>query len=584
MSPTTRARAFVAISSATPLAVEALPDRDDRSPARPIVWTTSEDRRLAVGICPRDTSALPSPGPWSIGDEAELTPGVEGDESVVNAVTIALDGGAGDIHIATSIVSLPPVFVLRQGSMSFACSDLHLLSRLPDVELYFDPEGLCDLGRIGFPVGGRTLFRDVRFADAASRIRLTPDEDIHSRPSWRYPRDADPLSWPDFVELQIEAFEASMDQLDVEHSVLSLTGGLDTRAIFAVLAHQDRLRPSVTLSGSRPSLDARIAGELCRHYGVDHQVIHYDDRYLQDLPRRVADTSRLSGGLATLDWASEVYLYEALEQDAEGRVSGNLGNQVGRGGTEGFGTRGADVRVLAPGLAEAGGVREGHWMDEARTPTGIDPEFLLHREIPVTSVGNFCIGNHFAVQQSPYANRRLVESIAYRPLPEDTSGGSLVKLRLRDLRHRFLGEPEAHSFQRRLIHRLDGFAAQCPINWGWRASGGVSARGSLRGALTLLGMLASSRGLDEGPLSSWVEPVVSLHDFRRRRHWLRTSLREFSNDVLRSDSLRAAGLFDAALLDRTLDEHFGGSRDHYETVVFALDTALAHEHFGARVG
>jgi hypothetical protein len=104
----------------------------------------------------------------------------------------------------------------------------------------------------------------------------------------------------------------------------------------------------------------------------------------------------------------------------------------------------------------------------------------------------------------------------------------------------------------------------------------------MRGAFTLLGMVASSRGLDEGPLAGLVAPAVALHDFRSRRLWLRTTLRDFANDQLRSASLRDSGLFDDARLARVLDEHFEGDRDHYDTVVFALDIALARTQFGAR--
>jgi hypothetical protein len=31
-----------------------------------------------------------------------------------------------------------------------------------------------------------------------------------------------------------------------------------------------------------------------------------------------------------------------------------------------------------------------------------------------------------------------------------------------------------------------------------------------------------------------------------------------------------------------LDEHFGGARDHYHTVTFALDVAMAHRNFCSR--
>ncbi len=587
-----RVRHFVAIASRTPIDLESLPTSDDRAPGMGIAWRDFAERRLVLGVCGRADDDEIGAGPWVVGDDAELRAAgdaertADGSQSVVNAVSVAFDSARSTIRIATSIVSLPPVYVATFADRTIATDDLHLLSRLPGVELRFDPAGVRDLGHTGFPVRGRTLFRDVRFAEAAHTLELDRDASLRTERNWALHSEAEPLSQNDFVEAQIAAFESAMARIDTSQSILSLTGGLDTRTIFAVLAAEGRIPPSITLSGALPSLDARLAADLCEHYDVAHQVIRFDETFVESLPERLRTTSRLSGGLASLDWANEVYLYEAQPRIPAARISGNLGNQVGRGGTEGFGVRNADLALLAaPYQASSDEARAEltrHWLDEARTPTGIAPDFLLHHEIPYTSVANFSIGNHFAIQQSPYADRALVETLARKPAPTEGGGQSLLRLRLRDLRHRFFGEPETESFQRRLVARLGGFPAQYPINWGWRAAGGIAPAASLRGVATLLGMVASSRGLDEGRLRPLFARAVSLHDFRRKRFWLRSRLEEFARDELGSTAVRESGLFDPAHLDRALDEHFGGERDHHQTVVFALDLALARSEFGAR--
>jgi hypothetical protein len=373
-------------------------------------------------------------------------------------------------------------------------------------------------------------------------------------------------------------------RIDVSNSFLSLTAGLDTRTVFATLASQGRLVPSVTMTGRQRSLDARTAARLCRAYGARHEFVTFDDRFTAGLPRYVDQASVLSGGLSSLGQAPEVYFYDQLQREFSARVSGNLGNQVGRGGTEGVGLRRAAVDLIAPSLAAVADTDgEGHWLlakldADDTTVLGV----ILHEEIPFSSVGNFSVGHHFAVQQSPYANRRLLEVLSLRPAKARSApSGSLVRMRLRDLRHRFLGEPMEASFQRQLLKRRGGLAASYPINLGWRASGGVSPAGLVMGAAALLGMVAQKTGFDEGTIGGLVARtgIPALHNFRQSGRWLRHHLQEFTRDTLSARSVHDSGLFEPRPLQRVLDEHFSGARDHYQTVTFALDAALAHRLF-----
>src|SRR5205823_5112178 len=191
-------------------------------------------------------------------------------------------------------------------------------------------------------------------------------------------------------------------------------------------------------SGVNRPLDARAAARLCRAYGVSHSLVTIGDRFARGLADYVQEASRLSGGLASLRQAPEVYLYHQLGGSFDARISGNLGNQVGRGGTEGVSTRRAELGILSPALRAA------------------------------STVGG------------------------------SAPSGSLIKMRLRDLKHRFFGEPESTSFQRSLLQRLGGFAAAYPINYGWRATGGVSPAGLLWGAATFAGMAVQKWRLDDG--------------------------------------------------------------------------------------
>ena len=540
--------------------------------------------RLQVRYVPRDAAgagaapggALPA---LVLGDDAECAAGHDG--SLAGGVPVRFDATARRLVLHTSIVALPPVFLYRGPRVIAVASDLASLVEVPGVRLSLDPAAVTELGRFGHPVGHRTLFRDVELVPGGSTLTLGADGTVRVERHWQLPAGT-PLSWPDFIESQVAAFKDAVHRTSTVRSFLSLTAGLDTRTVFAALADEGRLVPGVTITGTRPSLDARTAARLCRAYGVQHQSVTIDDRFVRDLPHLVETASRLSGGLASLDQAPEVFLYDQLGGAFSARWSGNLGNQVGRGGTEGVSLRGAELGILAPALRHETGSDE-HWLlGKLRGDARSALEFILQHEIAFTSVGNYCIGSHFAAQLSPYADRTLIETLARYPVSRETApSGSRLHMRLRDLRHRFLGEPERVSFQRTLVHRIGGPAAGIPVNWGWRPAGAVSPTGLAIGVATLAGMAARATSMDHGALGGLISAsgLPALHDFRDTRRWLRVDLQAFTRDTLGAQPLRAAGLFDEPRLSALLDEHFSGRRDHYHSVTFALDVALAWRLF-----
>lgn len=549
-------------------------------------WRTWSRERLVVSWLPLESAGTHEPDlPPSLilGDDSEWDPRQPG-LNLAGGVPVRYDAARNHLVVQTSIVGLPPVFVYRSDRLTAIASDIHLLAGIPTVELTLEPDSVQELGRIGHPVGHRTLFRGVSLVSSGATLTLDAAGAASVRETWKLP-ERSPLPWPEFIESQIAAFSDAISRTDLTGAFLSLTAGLDTRTVLAELARQGRLVPGATMTGPKRSLDIRAAARLCEAYDVPHHAITFDERFTRDLPRFVEIASRLSGGLSSLDQAPEVYLYSELGGRYTTRLSGNLGNQVGRGGTEGVSTRSADVGILAPGLRAPSSTRpeSGHWLlDQLETGERARIEFILKNEIPFTLVNNFTIGSSYARQLTPYASRALIETLSARPSAGASApSGSLIRMRMRDLAHRFLGEPAAFSFQRTLLRRVDGFAAHYPINWGWRAAGGVSPKGLLMGSATLVGMYARARGLDGGVLRrplAW-SGLPALHDFRESRQWLRSTLRDFTLDTLGSS--RASVLFDRTALARVLDDHFSGRADRYATVTFALDVALADRTFCA---
>lgn len=501
-----------------------------------------------------------------------------------NAASVHFDLRSKRVVVTTSITGLPPVYEWRGTGRTIITSDLCLLASALGSNIWFDAEGVADLCTYGYPVDHRTLFQNTRLCPAATRITIDPDGSHRKERCWSFPSKSPMRNWVDFTELQSESFLAVLRVMDMQRNFLSLTAGLDTRTIVAALAHMDRLIPAYTMSGSNWTVDARAARALSTAYGIEHEVVLLDTEFLRSLPDMAREASRWSGGLASLEQSHEVYLYRKLGQRFSARLSGNMGNQLGRTGVEHVSMRNADPSLLSRDLQNRARRRTlAPWYEKGLREQTVY-EFLLQQEVPFTLAGNFSIGHHFAEQQSPYASRKLFELCPLKPVDSQAAApSSSLHLRLNDLRHRFLGEPEERSFQRHLIRKLGGVAASYPINWGWRAKGGVSVSGASRGLLSLLDAFAVRQQKNSGPVAAVLDKlrITGLHEYRKWGLWMRTALREFTHDTLLAANVQQSGLFDRDVLARMLNDHYRGTANHHRTLVLALDLALAAQEFGA---
>jgi hypothetical protein len=579
-----RVRSFILVVSTT---AQKLPPRSFGSNTSPHT-IASANERWELSFVPESPhqpdAALDRPSSITLllGDDAEWTD-VAQHECMGNASAVRCDFTQGSVQVLSSITGLPPIFLCRRPDRVIVTSDLSLLATSAQ-PFRFDPATVVDLFQIGYPTGHRSLFRDTSLVPGGHTLRIDGDGHVNSARTWSLPDTAPRLDWPSYIDFQVQTFRAAIRKMDVSSSFLSLTGGVDTRTILAALISEGVSLPTATLTGPTLSLDARVAQTLSRAYSLPHHVVRLDGDFLRNLPTYVVAASRRSGGLTSLEEAGEVYFYRQLAGVGARRLSGLFGNQVGRQGFERLSPRGADLSILAEEFIGAG----------TRTPPGTDLipdatrwhsayERWLQAEGTLPSVANFCIGQHFATQQSPYASRAMIESLGRSPLGVESVGAfSVSRARRRDLRHRVLGEPTDRSFQRGLIARVGGEVASCSLNWGWRPSGGVSPRGLVMGAVACLDQIASW----PNPVSQGLGKILRLigaegfQEIKPYRRWLTDWLKDFVHDTLLSQTTLQSGLFNATELTRRLRQHYVAGESQCATIMAALDLALAHQLFG----
>ena len=149
---------------------------------------------------------------------------------------------------------------------------------------------------------------------------------------------------------------------------MSLTGGLDTRAIMAWQRVSPRSLTCYTFGGTyRDCLDVTVARRVASVCGQVHEVIPVGGEFLSHFPQYAERTVYLTDGCAGVHQSPDLYVSERAAKIAPVRMTGNYGDEVLRG-----------LRVFRP----------------AEPAPGIFcPEFLSHVHAAAKTYAGLAVGN-----------------------------------------------------------------------------------------------------------------------------------------------------------------------------------------------
>lgn len=530
------------------------------------------DRQGAVESLKRGTAR------FVVGDllEAERAAGAL---ALVNSTLVEVNPRASMVRLVTSLTGLPPVFVSRRGaSVSVSCP---FMSETPETRAQPDIDGIADTLRWGHPLDGRTLFQHTGVALSNTVVSVTDEAEVlTSAKAWPIDEELASLRVDDIIAEQLTAFSSAAARIDTDGAFLSLSGGLDSRAALVGLLSHDRRVPCVTMAGSNKNLDARLAQSFCAAYGLSHEVILLGDAFARQLRDLAPRAAWLSGGVASLSQTVDLFMYDSLAGEYSTRISGNLGNQVGRGGVESLAADNPAVEMFSPTIRERLLSRPSTpWFIPRLAENGY-AQTLFGQEVHFWSIANYVVGSSRALQLTPYADYRLL--LLARELfsrDDELANPTRKTLRARDLRHRVWGAPMAFSFQRRFLASQDRLARRIPLNWGWRAAGRPSVIGRAAAAASAAdaAMIKLSGGSQMvSPAAKWVSAKLdhrsALVDWRVM---LKGPLRELALDSLGSAEVVRLNIFDHDVINSMLADHFEGRADYHSTIVRALEIALA---------
>lgn len=214
----------------------------------------------------------------------------------------------------------------------FAAEAKGILSVCPELRS-LDPASVGELVALDAILENRSLFQGISVLPVASkwtfRNCVIAERGAYFNPSeWEAQGVLEPDTF--YKELR-EVFSKNLPRYFTgrQRMAMSLTGGLDTRAVMAWYRGSEGSLPCYTFGGTyRDCRDVQVARRVARACGQPHQVIQAGKDFLCQFPRLAERTIYLTDGNADVSWSAPFYVCQKGREIAPVRMTGNYGDQI----------------------------------------------------------------------------------------------------------------------------------------------------------------------------------------------------------------------------------------------------------------
>jgi asparagine synthase (glutamine-hydrolysing) len=456
-------------------------------------------------------------------------------------------------------------YTRTKDSLLFSSEAKSLLAVRPESQ-QLDPVALGQVFAVGSVFDDRSLFQDVSTVPGGSRWVIGGKDDVQKR---RYFSPEELEAQPPLAE---EAFYESLRDVlaqvipryfqPSEHVAISLTAGLDTRAITA-FDDRDHARRSYTYGGMvRDCFDVRLARRVALACGYEHEVLRLGAEFLATLPDLAEQTVWITDGTLDVLGSHELYLSRLARRIAPVRLTGNYGSEILRG-TNNFKPLRLPETLFTPEFLPY--VRQA---EQTFTETGAaNPiSFAAFKDIPYNLYGRLAAAQSQLTVRSPYTDNELV-SLAFQAPP--------------DGRHRA-------TRWHRLIANRDARLAAIPTDRGVTGAGPSFRTFPAQiynyllfksewyyGAGMPHWMARIDRAVSKGRSPLW---FVGSHKIENYRVWLRDRAAEWLRSLL-LDSTADGRFFDTRRVRAIVSAHLDGTGNFSYEVNKAVTCELVRRLF-----
>jgi asparagine synthase (glutamine-hydrolysing) len=428
-----------------------------------------------------------------------------------------------------------------------------------------DVRGLGELIACGCVLEDRTVFQGIGVLPCAAAWVFRGGA-IERKANYFSPREWETLSTLDaepFYHEVRQIFERNLPRYfgGREQIGLSLTGGLDTRAILAWRKPVPGSLPCYTFGGSyRESRDVRIGRMVAETCQQPYQVIPVGTDFLSRFPDYAERTVYLTDGCAGVSHSPDLYLNKVAREIAPIRMTGNYGDQVLRHMCVFRPSEPASELFNADLLAQVAAARATY----ARIAQAHALTFAAFRQAPWYHYGLLALESSQVSMRTPYVDNELVR-ILFRAPKSALSNN--------DLRERLIADG---SSDLRMLRTDMGYAGN-----GNTLEAAVSCR---LHRFTMRAEYAYDYGMPQ-----WLARIdhrfsclhmelafLGRHKFSHFRIWYRDALSNYVREMLLDLRTLSRPYLQASAVEALVRGHLKGDRN-YTTEIHTLLT-LEHLH------
>jgi len=439
-----------------------------------------------------------------------------------------------------------------EDAIFFASEAKAILSAVPETRA-FDEQGVAEFLTFGCTLGQRTLFQDVELLPAAS-VWCFENGRCQKKKYFS------PEIWESQPTLSAEAFQSRFEEtfkrilpnyFESDSKIgISLTAGLDSRMIMACLSKGGEKPICYTFTGPRQdTLDVRLAGEVARACGLEHQILRLGSDFFSHFASHVDRAVYITDGCLGALGAHEIYLNKQARHLAPVRLTGVFGGEIFRGVSM-FKPFPLSPRLVNPDLGQFLNSLAQEWNGNGEHPV----TFTAFREIPQKRFGTPAASRSQVTFRTPYLDNEIV-ALAYRA-PESLRGSAVP----------------AWS----VVGRNNQVLSQIPTDMGIvaKASGLAAApRRILSKAICKVDYLRTE-GLPHGlsrldslftKLSSALR-IAGLHKYLSYRIWFQRELAAYVGGVLKDAQVRHSSLWNCGFLEHIASDHATGHKNYVREI------------------
>jgi hypothetical protein len=196
-------------------------------------------------------------------------------DATAGCCVLAADDECGSLH--SSVSGVAPLYVLAEEDAAYFATGIDPLVRSAGGRLTVDWEAWAGILTLGYPLGDRTPFREIRRMGPASLLQVAGGRAGVSAKPWPWAQAEPSASVEEGSEAVLEAMRRAVARLPDGPTLCQLSGGLDSRLCLGLLVESGRpVSGIVADDDSGSDAETRTAAAIAHAFGIPNEVVAGD--------------------------------------------------------------------------------------------------------------------------------------------------------------------------------------------------------------------------------------------------------------------------------------------------------------------